>query len=186
MNYDEYMRAIIGEKTLAQPTNFANYQTNNRPFGIEENNLNGYINKSNTYRESSDFDLVEPTVNTIDLYPDIFIQVNPMVINRCKSITQKPTKDLVLQITNEIYDKVMQTLNDNIDNNRQEKEEDSRIREPIRPQRPPFDRPRPNPNRPNVVRPNNDFLRDLIRLLVINQLFRNRNAERTNNRYLQF
>lgn len=186
MNYDEYMRAIIGEKPLAQPTNFTNYQTNNRPFGIEENNLNGYINKSNTYRESSDFDLVEPTVNTIDLYPDIFIQVNPMVINRCKSITQKPTKDLVLQITNEIYDKVMQTLNDNIDNNRQEKEEDSRIREPIRPQRPPFDRPRPNPNRPNGVRPNNDFLRDLIRLLVINQLFRNRNAERTNNRYLQF
>ena len=45
MNYDEYMRAIIGEKPLAQPTNFTSYQTNNRPFGIEENNLSGYINK---------------------------------------------------------------------------------------------------------------------------------------------
>ena len=138
MNCDEYMRALVGE--------------------MPKNYINSDINNVNTYWE--DINILEPTVNKIDLYPDIFIQINPMSVNRCKNINQKITREIVKQITDEMYDKILKNLDDNISD---------RNRTPV-----PTSKPRPN----------NDFLRDLIQLLVINQLLRNREIE--SRKYLQF
>ena len=45
----------------------------------------------------------EPTLQTVDLYPESYLKINPIVINKCKKITQKPTKTLINQITDEIF-----------------------------------------------------------------------------------
>ena len=43
------------------------------------------------------------TLQTVDLYPESYLKINPIVINKCKKITQKPTKTIINQITDEIF-----------------------------------------------------------------------------------
>ena len=69
-NYDEYMRAIIGES----PTNINRYPLQTKVF--------------NTYNRQ-DINIPEPTLDTINLYPDIFLTLNPIIENRCKDINSK-------------------------------------------------------------------------------------------------
>ena len=115
-NYDEYMRAIIGES----PTNINRYPLQTKVF--------------NTYNRQ-DINIPEPTLDTINLYPDIFLTLNPIIENRCKDINSRPTKELVSQLVEEIYAKT--------DN-----------------------------------KGNRSFLRDLIRILILNQLLRKRRENR--------
>ena len=51
----------------------------------------------------SEINIKEPTLQTVDLYPESYLKINPIVINKCKKITQKPTKTLINQITDEIF-----------------------------------------------------------------------------------
>ena len=51
----------------------------------------------------SEINIKEPTLQTVDLYPESYLKINPIVINKCKRITQKPTKTLINQITDEIF-----------------------------------------------------------------------------------
>ena len=110
-NYDEYMRAIIGESPI---------QINRYP--IQTNVLNTY-NRQN-------INIPEPSLDTINLYPEIFIKINPLIVNRCKEISSKPTQETISQLVEEIYMK--------IENNG-----------------------------------NNNYLKDLIRILILNQIFSN-------------
>ena len=57
----------------------------------------------------SEINIKEPTLQTVDLYPESYLKINPIVINKCKKITQKPTKTLINQITDEI----LEELNEN-------------------------------------------------------------------------
>ena len=82
-NYDEYMRAIIGES----PTNINRYPLQTNVF--------------NTYNRQN-LNIPEPTLDTINLYPDIFLTLNPIIENRCKDINSKPTPELVSQLVEEI------------------------------------------------------------------------------------
>ena len=52
----------------------------------------------------SEINIKEPTLQTVDLYPESYLKINPIVINKCKKITQKPTKTLINQITDEILE----------------------------------------------------------------------------------
>ena len=54
----------------------------------------------------SEINIKEPTLQTVDLYPELYLKINPVVINKCEKITQKPTKILVNQITDEILEKL--------------------------------------------------------------------------------
>lgn len=54
----------------------------------------------------SEIDIKEPTLQTVDLYPESYLKINPIVINKCKKITQKPTKTIINQITDEIFKKL--------------------------------------------------------------------------------
>ena len=110
-NYDEYMRAIIGESPI---------QINRYP--IQTNVLNTY-NRQN-------INIPEPSLDTINLYPEIFIKINPLIVNRCKEISSKPTQETISKLVEEIYMK--------IENNG-----------------------------------NNNYLKDLIRILILNQIFSN-------------
>ena len=47
----------------------------------------------------SEINIKEPTLQTVESY----LKINPIVINKCKRITQKPTKTLINQITDEIF-----------------------------------------------------------------------------------
>ena len=135
-NYDEYMRAIIGEPIQRMNPNL-----------YVDNNVNRTM-----YNHTQNFNLPEPNMETIDLYPDIFLKLNPIVINRCKNIgTTKISKEVVLQLTEEIY----MSLDEQTRNNKQQ----------------------------------NNFLRDIIRLLILNQLLQNRTQvlnRNYHNQYLKF
>ena len=109
-NYDEYMRAIIGESS-----------TNINRYPIQ-------TSVPNTYN-MQDINIPEPNLDTINLYPDIFLSLNPIIENKCRDISSRPTKELVSQLVEEIYAK---TEN----------------------------------------KGNNNFLRDLIRILILNQLLK--------------
>ena len=110
-NYDEYMRAIIGERPI---------QINRYPI---------QTNVYNTYNRQN-INIPEPSLDTINLYPEIFIKINPLILNRCKEISSKPTQETISQLVEEIYMK--------IENNG-----------------------------------NNNYLKDLIRILILNQIFSN-------------
>lgn len=124
-SFEEYMKNVLGYKNndLCCENNF---QLNNM--------------------QTSSLNIMEPTMNNIDLYPEIYIKANPLVISRCKQITSRPTNELVSQIVDEIYFQVAPTTE--VDNRVTTKEL--------------------NKGRKN------DFLRDLIRILVLNQLLNNR------------
>ena len=56
----------------------------------------------------SEINIKEPTLQTVDLYPESYLKINPIVIN--KSIFNapydkrlKPTKTIINQITDEIF-----------------------------------------------------------------------------------
>lgn len=138
-NYDEYLRAIIGEN----------------PIQINRHSLQ--TNVFNTYNRQN-LNIPEPSLDTINLYPEIFIKINPLIVNRCKAISSKPTQEIISQLVEEIYQKIEN-------------------------------------------KGNNNYLKDLIRILILNQIFSNnkniyQNREKfdsmskfrqTNNRqYLEF
>lgn len=54
----------------------------------------------------SEINIKEPTLQTVDLYPESYLKINPIVINKCKKITQKPSKTIINQITDEIFKKL--------------------------------------------------------------------------------
>ena len=54
----------------------------------------------------SEINIKEPTLQTVDLYPESYLKINPIVINKCKKITQKPTKTIINQITDEIFEEL--------------------------------------------------------------------------------
>lgn len=54
----------------------------------------------------SEINIKEPTLQTVDLYPESYLKINPIVINKCKKITKKPTKTLINQITDEIFEEL--------------------------------------------------------------------------------
>ena len=53
-----------------------------------------------------EINIKEPTLQTVDLYPESYLKINPIVINKCKKITQKPSKTIINQITDEIFKKL--------------------------------------------------------------------------------
>ena len=53
----------------------------------------------------------EPTLQNINLYPELFLRINPVVINKCKKIDQKLTSDLIERITNQVLVELNQKEN---------------------------------------------------------------------------
>lgn len=88
INNEDYMRAIVGD-----------ISTNRTPISSLESS-------QNTYNNIDMMRLAEPTLRNIDLYPETYRKINPIVVNACKDLTIKLTKNSIEKIANEIYDKL--------------------------------------------------------------------------------
>ena len=97
--FDDYIRSILG------------YPNINNTYTPENNNYNSYYNYSanNTVDTNNNNEIEE-------CYPEIYKIIYPMIQNRCKRITEPLTKDLIENITNEIYSSIEVTNEINIDN----------------------------------------------------------------------
>ena len=99
------------------------------------------------------------------MYPDLYRLINPLVCDMCDKNNKPITEDLVEQMTNHIYDNVVNrveiqnVINLNIETRNsktKENEKDIENRSPV-----PASRPR-----------RNRLLQDLIRILLLNELLR--------------
>lgn len=161
-NYEDYMRSVLG-------------------YPVAENQ-DTY--QRNTIEETQNYIL--PNQNTKELeecYPEIYKLLNPIVCEVCNKCTIPATREIVENMVEEVYQKVENNheilVNIQIENRNQEQEVENRTNNNVR----------INSNRNNVNqafsnqtiqrnaqvenrqrRPNNPLLRDLIRILILNQL----------------
>ena len=160
-NYEDYMRSVLGYPAVQSQNT---YQYSPMPYEAENQFYSGPV------RYSDDI---------MDLYPDIYKLVHPMVCKICEANNKPITKELIDQMTDEIYFNIegeeepqnVRTSDEkgsksntlpqtNVVQNRSakssrvdsQKQDIKEVRE---------DRQR---------RPVNNNLRDLIRILILNQL----------------
>ena len=192
-NYEDYMRNVLGCSNMSNNPyeqsdwNYQHYNTYSSQCGNPY--VNQYSNQySNMYNNSMSLAECE------QMYPEIYKVINPLVCEMCDNNNQPITEELVEQMTNRIYDNVenrveiqnivnlnIETRNVNSDSSgnndttckcgdksvcndkcmcKKENRSTSTISE-IRQQNNPTFRPR-----------RNRLLRDLIRILILNRLFR--------------
>ncbi len=89
-NYEEYMRKVLGYSSQ-NPNIYENYQYRTMP----QNYDNTYYR--NEYVES----LSEE--EAMELYPEIYRLVNPMVCKICETNSEPITKELIEKMTDEVY-----------------------------------------------------------------------------------
>ena len=155
-NYEDYMRSVLGYPIVeSQDT----YQTQN---------------------------YILPNQNTKELeecYPEIYKLLNPIVCEVCNKCTVPVTREILENMVEEVYQKVENNneilVNIQIENRNQEQEVENRTNNSVR--------MNSNRNSANQIvsnqtmqrstqienrqkRPNNPLLRDLIRILILNQL----------------
>lgn len=164
-NYEDYMRSILGYPIQLSNTNMSTY--NNSA------NIN-YEYVTQTPRYSSEI---------LDLYPEIYKILNPMVCKICESNTKPITRELIEQMTDEIY------LNLESDPSSFENDDIVNVRVNLPPEknknttksavndvkkgrenRAEDSTENSTENRENRQRRRNNILRDLIRILILNQL----------------
>ena len=127
----------------------------------------GYSNLDG-YRNNNYFNMPDQSLYSSDdleqMYPEVYRIVYPMVCSACDRI-QFPntpiTEDMVTQMTDDIYDRVEADSRINIEINITADTSENN------------DRQVSNESRQRI-RPRNRFLRDLIRILLLQELFRRR------------
>ena len=176
-NYEDYMRSILGYPSDMQDTYQMNY--------FDED-------KNNNYMAVQDMRQIE------DLYPDIFKAINPTIIDLCSKCNSPITKEILEDMVEEIYSKIenneininISLINDSNITSNSERESENRsatlqnhASNSQMPQRSNYNRNvtqnteqlkrsiEPQENRETRQRrPNNPLLRDLIKILLLNQL----------------
>ena len=187
-NYEDYIRSILG-----YPVMTANGQYGN--------------NISNTY--SYEYVSNRPTYNQdiLNLYPEIYKILNPMICKICEANTKPITSELIEQMTDEIYlnlesdtniddeiinirvnlpnseaeanrnrqvQKNVQKTSGNtskrIRDNRQDNSTKNRVEETAK--------TTSQPREDRQIRRRNNTLRDLIKILILNQLLGGRRPQR--------
>lgn len=183
-NYEEYMRNVLGY-SRRPISNMQNYNMPNNMYQSYNNNYNNMYSQipMNQYDENNQLSNIE------QMYPEIYKVINPLVCQKCDNNTQPITEGLVEQMTNEIYDNVVNRVeienyvNININTREAENREcngnmknsstsclnrqgsvvsNSKIKDNVSEDRSP------------VPRRQNRLLRDLIRILILNRLLRRR------------
>ena len=85
-SYEDYIRSILG------------YPTQNSV--VNSNNTYKYLGEEYEYTANT---MPKYSNDVLDLYPEIYKIVNPMVCKICEANTKPITKELVEQMTDEIY-----------------------------------------------------------------------------------
>ena len=86
-NYEDYMRAILGQQIP-----ISHYDTYNNTYTNHSNVVPDYLAEMPRYSDE-----------ILDLYPDIYKLVNPMVCKICEANTKPISRELIEQMTDEIY-----------------------------------------------------------------------------------
>ena len=166
-NYEDYMKSILG-------------------YPIQEQNLfsNTYSNYNNMEYEYIT-QMPRYSKEILDLYPEIYKIVNPMVCKLCEANTKPITKELLEQMTEEIYlniesdpsEYVSQVVNVKVNLPNQEEKRQGKniasnsVNSPKATITRKENRVEEKINTENrQVRRNNNTLRDLIKILILNQL----------------
>lgn len=149
-NYEEYMRNVLGHS----------YRPGNT---YEQFNYNYYDRYDyNNCKNCNNISNIE------QMYPDLYKIINPVVCDMCTRNNQPITEELIEQMTNNIYDKVVNrieiqnVINLNIETREMNVGRDAKDKEG---------------NRSSISAPRtrrNRMLQDLIRILILNELRSNR------------
>lgn len=102
-NYEDYMRAVLGYPIDTTNT-YSRYNSSNY---LQFNNTNLAI--QDVPKESSYMAISEKENEFLDLYPDIYKIVNPMVCKICENNRAPVTRELVQKMTDEIYNNLEET-----------------------------------------------------------------------------
>lgn len=144
-NYEEYMRSVLG---------YSPYVDRNYTYtSSQEDMYNNYMNMSETSN-------MQPTQDLTEFYPEIYKIIYPMVCKACNvNSNREVTKDLLEQITDEIYRNV------------EPEEQQTTSRADVQLKN--GDVINPNAKEPEQqtreTRQNNFLLRDLIRILLLKE-----------------
>ena len=144
-NYEEYMRSVLG---------YSPYVDRNYTYtSSQEDMYNNYMNMSETPN-------MQPTQDLTEFYPEIYKIIYPMVCKACNvNSNREVTKDLLEQITDEIYRNV------------EPEEQQTTSRADVQLKN--GDVINPNAKEPEQqtreTRQNNFLLRDLIRILLLKE-----------------
>lgn len=87
-NYEDYMRSILGYPNYNSAYNNTNYN----------DTYSNYSNTSYQFEQGPRY-----STEILDLYPEIYKIVNPMVCKICEVNTKPITQELIEQMTDEIY-----------------------------------------------------------------------------------
>lgn len=153
-NYEEYMRNVLGYS-------FGNSNCCMTP-NLYENNT--YPCTTTNWNTSWNQEM-NCECNLEEEFPEIYFIVNPMVSKICRENTRVITKELIEEMTETIYRTVEENMEEQ---NRNIETKDSRKTTELK---------NGDVRNPNVkkeenrsARPNNYLLRDLIKILILNQL----------------
>jgi hypothetical protein len=153
--YDDYMRSVLGYP------NVDGYRMNNmNSMGINNMGLNTMnMNNMNTMGMTNSQDMSCEDIE--QLYPEVYRVVYPMVCSSCDRM-QFPnapvTNEMITRMTDDIYDRVEADGRINVEVTVEVREIENKHSSSETRQR----------------RPRNRFLRDLIRILLLRELFRRR------------
>lgn len=86
-NYEDYMRSVLGYPALDSQNTYESFNYMEMPYETSQI-------YANPVRYSDDI---------MELYPDIYKIVNPMVCKICEANTKPITRELIDQMTEEIY-----------------------------------------------------------------------------------
>lgn len=161
-NYDEYMRSLMGypnmRTSMNQPMNSGMNMGMNMGMmntGMMNTGMNPFMfSNQNMIDSCSDEDLER-------MYPESYRVVYPMVCSACDNIRTPITEETVDMMTDDIYDRAETDGRINIDISvevRNEQSDSEDLQE----------------NRQRRPRRRNRFFRDLIRILLLRELFRRR------------
>lgn len=164
-DYEDYMRRVLNYPNpdrntypIYENNYFPNIQSNNM---VEGNNM-PFVNVP-------EFNITDANEKINKMYPEIYRLINPIVEKCCNENNEPITQELVEKMVNEIYDVVEEqpdtVVNVNVEvSNREEKNiKERNIKQ--------------EENRNiNSRRRNNFLLRDLIKILILNNLLRKNNV----------
>lgn len=155
--YDEYMRSILGYQNIDGYTNNNLYNMNNMSnMGMNTMGMNNMGIMSTMNPQDMNCEDIE------ELYPEVYRVVYPMVCSSCDRI-QFPnvpvTDEMVTRMTDDIYDRV---------------EADGRIKIEVNVTTEVRESSNSSAETKQRPRPRNRFLRDLIKILLLRELFKRR------------
>ncbi len=93
-NYEDYMRNVLGYSNM-----------NNNTYQQYDSNYSNYNNYNNM--QMNQFQIRNDVTDIEKMYPEIYRIINPMVCKMCDNNNQPISESLIEQMTNEIYDNVV-------------------------------------------------------------------------------